>query len=361
MSNSSIERLLHNPVCFLGESEHDGGVAISSRIRLARNLAEFPFPPAATPEQLTVIRDLVADTVQRSRMLAAGAFRFDVADLPTLEQEILFERRLVSRDFLNNPAAGALLAKADESVSLMVNEEDHLRLQAFAPGFALEEVWQLIDKVDTKLESKFNFAFDDTLGYLTSCPTNAGTGMRASVMLHLPGLTLTGELESTIRALNKMNFAVRGIFGEGSENTGALYQISNQVTLGDSEEEIIEKISGTIGQIIHYEQNARERMFVKKQARLMDYIGRSYGLLKYAYLLHSKETLNALSGVKLGVDMGIFANVDSFMVHKIYVHSGAAHLQKLYGRPFENNEAKSIFRADYVRGVLRGPVQKEAE
>ena len=173
-------------------------------------------------------------------------------------------------------------------------------------------------------------------------------------------MTLAGELDSTIRALNKLNFAVRGIFGEGSENVGSLYQISNQITLGDSETEIIEKISDTINKIIIYELEAREKMFARRQSNLMDFIGRSYGLLKYAYLLRSKETLNALSGVKLGVDMGIFSNVTSEMVHKIYVHFGAAHLQKMYGRSFENNQAKSIFRADFVRGVLRtGGADKE--
>ena len=358
MSNSPMARLLNNPVCFLGEAEHDGGVAISSRIRLARNLAEFPFPPAAAPEQLTAIRDLVADTVQRSRMLGAGAFRFDVADLPTLEQEILFERRLVSRDFLNNPAAGALLAKADESVSLMVNEEDHLRLQAFAPGFALEEVWQEIDKVDTKLESKFNFAFDDTLGYLTSCPTNAGTGMRASVMLHLPGLVMTGQIAPLVQGAAKLNLAVRGAYGEGTENQGDLYQISNQATLGESEAEIIEHLSCVIRQIISFELQARETVQKKDRNNLCDLVGRAYGLLRHAYTLSLAEALQALSCLRLGVTLNMFRSVDVARVNHLWVHTNPAHLNKLAGHPLSGAEA-DVERARLFRETLAGLQAKQ--
>ena len=355
----AINSLLQNPMSYLERKKEKNIIAISSRVRLARNLAEYSFPVSASVHDLALVRNQVEDAVKNGKVIGSKGLVFYMDELPDLDREFLYERRLVSSKLLDAPLNRGLFVSGNEQLAIMVNEEDHLRIQSFMPGFRLQEAYKKASQADDRLSNELEFAFDDKLGYLSSCPTNVGTGLRASVMLHLPGLTLSGELETTIRALNKMNFAVRGIFGEGSENVGALYQISNQVTLGDSEEEIIEKISATISQIIHYEQNAREYMFVKKQSRLLDYVGRSYGLLKYAYLLHSKETLNALSGVKLGVDMGIFANVDSSMVHKIYVHSGAAHLQKMYGRPFENNETKNIFRADYVRGVLRGPVEKE--
>lgn len=357
----AVATLLQNPMSYLDQKKEKNIIAISSRVRLARNLAEFAFPVSASVHDMAAVRNQLEDVVRSEKVVGAKGLIIYMDELSEIDREFLYERRLVSSKLLATPLNRGLFVSANEQLAIMVNEEDHLRIQSFMPGFQLKEAYKKASQADDVLSRNLEFAFDDKLGYLCSCPTNVGTGLRASVMLHLPGLTLTGELESTIRALNKMNFAVRGIFGEGSENVGALYQISNQVTLGDSEEEIIEKISDTISQIIHYEQSARERMFAKKQSRLLDYVGRSYGLLKYGYLLHSKETLNALSGVKLGVDMGIFANVDRAMVHKIYVHFGAAHLQKLYGRPFETNETKNVFRADFVRGVLRGPVETEEE
>ena len=353
MSISPMDRLLDHPVSFLGGPDDGGEVAICSRIRLARNLADFPFPPAAAPEQLTAIRDLVADTVQRSRILGAGAFRFDVADLSLPEQEILFERRLVSRDFLNNPAAGALLAKADESVSLMVNEEDHLRLQAFKPGFVLEEVWQVIDKVDSKLESRLNFAFDDTLGYLTSCPTNAGTGMRASVMLHLPGLVMTGQIGPLVQGAAKLNLAVRGAYGEGTENQGDLYQISNQATLGESEAEIMEHLSCVIRQIISFEIQARETVQKKDRNNLCDLVGRAYGLLRHAYTLSLAESLQALSCLRLGVALKMFQTVDITGLNRLWVYTNPAHLSKLAGHPLSGAEA-DVERARLFREALAG-------
>ena len=358
---NAVDSLLQNSLSYLEQKKNSNIIAVSSRVRLARNLAQFSFPVNSSVHDMACIRNVVEDAARAQNIVGSRGLYIYIDELPALDREFLYERRLISSKFLTYPLNRGLLLSANEQLAVMVNEEDHLRIQSFLPGFRLQEAYKKAAQADEKFEREMEFAFDDKLGYLTSCPTNVGTGLRASVMLHLPGLTLTGELEATVRALNKMNFAVRGIFGEGSENVGALYQISNQVTLGDSEEEIIGKISDTIDKIIQHEQSARERMFAKKRSRLLDYIGRSYGLLKYAYLLHSKETLNALSGVKLGVDMGIFANVNSDMVNRIYIHSGAAHLQKLYGKPFENNEAKSIFRANYVREVLRTVTEEQGE
>lgn len=348
-----ISSLLLNSMSYLGQKKENHVVAVSSRVRLARNLAQYPFPVTASVHDLSAVRNLTEDVVREEKIVGARGLMIYLDELSELDREFLYERRLVSRKLISAPLNRGLWLSPNEQLGIMVNEEDHLRIQSFFPGFQLKEAYKKASQADDKLAGHLEFAFDDKLGYLTSCPTNVGTGLRASVMLHLPGLTLTGELESAIRALNKLNFAVRGIYGEGSENVGSLYQISNQITLGDSEEDIINKISDTINKIIQYELEARERMFARKQHHLLDFIGRSYGLLKYAYLLHSKETLNALSGVKLGVDMGIFANVNQDMVHKIYVNFGAAHLQKMYGKSFENNEAKSIFRADFVRESLR--------
>lgn len=356
----AIEILLRNRMSYFEQKNSSDIIAVSSRVRLARNLAQYHFPVSASVHDMAAVRNIVEDAVNDSKVIGARGLMFYMDELSDIDREFLYERRLVSSKLISDPLNRGLFVSANEQLAIMVNEEDHLRIQSFLPGFQLKEAYKKASKCDDKLAEYLEFAFDDKLGYLTGCPTNIGTGLRASVMLHLPGLTLIGELESTLRALNKLNFAVRGIFGEGSENVGALYQISNQVTLGDSEEEIIDKISDTIERIISCEQQARERMFAKKQSRLLDFIGRSYGLLKYAYLLNSKETLNALSGVKLGVDMGIFANVNSEMVHRIYTCYGAAHLQKFNGGAFENNEAKSIFRADFVRKILRENMEKDA-
>ena len=355
-----ISLILQNPMSYLYQKKEKNIVAISSRVRLARNIAQYNFPVTASVHDLAAVRNAAEDAVRDEKILGSSGLVIYLDELSELDREFLYERRLVSHKLISSPLSRGLFLNSKEQLAVMVNEEDHLRIQSFLPGFQLKEAYKKASLADDKFGRRLEFAFDEKLGYLSSCPSNVGTGLRASVMLHLPGLTLTGELESTIRALNKLNFAVRGIFGEGSENVGSLYQISNQITLGDSETEIIEKISDTINKIIIYELEAREKMFARRQSNLMDFIGRSYGLLKYAYLLRSKETLNALSGVKLGVDMGIFSNVTSEMVHKIYVHFGAAHLQKMYGRAFENNQAKSIFRADFVRGVLRtGGADKE--
>lgn len=353
-----IDSVLKNKTSYFSP-DVDNSIAISSRVRLARNLAQYHFPVSASIQELATVCNLVEEAISNTNAAGKNSMLFYMDELSELDREILYERRLISSKLMMNPLTRGLCLSSNEQLAIMINEEDHLRIQSFLPGFQLEKAYRKASRADDKLNSMLEFAFDQKLGYLSSCLSNTGTGMRASVMLHLPGLSLTGELESTLRALDKLNFAVRGIFGEGSENAGALYQISNQITLGDNEEEILEKISATIKQIIIYEQNARERMLAKKQSKLLDYIGRSYGLLKYSYLLHSKETLNALSGIKLGVDMGIFSNVNKEMVQKIYINSGAAHLEKIHGGPFENNETKNIFRADFVRETLRSHIAAE--
>ena len=235
----------------------------------------------------------------------------------------------------------------------MINEEDHLRIQTFTNGFNLKKAYKAATSIDDQISSELEYAFDPRLGYLSSCPSNVGTGLRASVMLHLVGLQLKGELESAIRALNKLNFAVRGVFGDGSSNSGALFQISNQSTLGCSEEEFLEKIQNTIEQIISYELNARESLFRSKQYEILDYIGRAYGLMKHAYLLDKKELSNTISGVKLGVDMGVFSNLNIRRVHEIFISLGDAHLQKYHGTQFKNNEERNAYRAALVRDKIR--------
>ncbi|MBQ9789128.1 MAG: ATP--guanido phosphotransferase [Lentisphaeria bacterium] len=352
--NNSIEKLLKNPLSFLNAADNSNDiVAISSRIRLARNLQEFAFPVAAKLEELQEVRNQVDDLFAGGKISKSGFYRFFMDELPELDRKILFERRLISNDLLENVANRAVYISANEKISLMVNEEDHLRIQSFCNGFNLKKAYKAAENLDNKISEHLQYAFDPRLGYLSSCPSNVGTAVRASVMLHLVGLQISGELDSAVRALNKLNFAVRGVFGEGSSNVGSLFQISNQFTLGCAEEEILEKIQNTIEQIISYELNAREQLFRTKQYEILDYIGRSYGMLKHAYLLENKELYNAISGVKLGVDMGVFSNLNIKRVHEIFISMGDAHLQKYHGAPFKNIEEKNSYRAALVRDKIR--------
>ena len=349
---SDIARLIASPVSFLADGGPDGDIAISSRIRLARNLADKNFPEAATREDLLEIGTTVAEAAVASGTLGCPeCFDFKLEELDELDREILFERRLASRDLLDRPAGARLLIRPDESDSIMINEEDHLRLQSLRPGFQLDALWDDINRLDDRLSSELKYAFDDRFGYLTSCPTNMGTGMRASVMLHLPGLTLSGELTPTIQGVSKLSLAVRGIAGEGSDNRGNLFQISNQCTLGESETDIIKRLSHVITTLIAHEKRARVHLLEKEQNMLLDWVGRSYGLLRYAYSLSNEEALNALSGIRLGVDLGMFTKLDIHVVNELFREIGPAHLQKKAGTVLTLEE-QEIQRASLCRERL---------
>lgn len=352
MRQSQVEELLKNKVTYLCDSAPEDDIAISTRIRLARNLAGRPFPPAASPEQFRAIADEVAHAVETRQILGVDALHFAMEPMSPLDREILFERRLASRELLDRTVGGALHVIADESLAVMVNEEDHLRIQTLKPGFQLDAAWHAVDQLDNLLSSELDFAYDETLGYLTSCPTNVGTGMRVSVMLHLPGLVLAGQLGQVIQGIAKLGLAVRGIFGEGTDNRGNLYQISNQSTLGESEMEIIARLARVIEQVVAHEKNARKNLLEHDHYRLLDLVGRSYGILRHSYILSSEEALNSLSGARFGVDMGMFSALDIHMVNELFVTINPAHLQKLAHRELEGRE-RDIFRAQTVREQLR--------
>ncbi len=352
MKGDAVRHLLASPVSFLADSGPDEDIAISSRIRLARNLRGYPFPCAAAEEQLDEVCDLVKSAADASGSLGCpDCFSFDMAEIPVIDREILLERRLASREFVDHPRGARLLVKSDESCSIMINEEDQLRIQVLAPGFQLDKVWKTIDTLDDELASHLDYAFDDQLGYLTCCPTNVGTGMRASVMLHLPGLVMTDKITATIHGINKLNLAVRGIFGEGSDNQGNLFQVSNQVTLGETESGIIENLTQVIRQLITHEKAARLQLLERDQASLLDHVGRSYGILRHSYKLSSKEALNCLSGLRMGVDMGLFNNVDIHRVNEMFLTIHPAHLQKNAGRNLSSAE-RDVVRAAYCRTQL---------
>lgn len=352
MNQNKIDELLKHDVSWLVDSGPDGDIAISSRIRLARNIQGLPFPIAATSTQLEQIQTAAELALKKSKAIGKEYLDFHMSDYSEVERQILLERRLISSEFVNKDEHTSLFVKQDESCAIMINEEDHLRIQALCPGLQLFKVWEQIDRLDSELEKTLPYAYDSQLGYLTSCPTNVGTGMRASVMLHLPGLVLSGKINAAIQGVNKLSMAVRGIFGEGTDNRGNLFQVSNQSTLGESETQIIERLNTVITQLIMHEKNCRASLLKDKKYFLLDHVGRSYGILRHSYTLSSEEALNSLSDIRIGVDMGMFNSVNLHTVNKLFLTINPAHLQKFAQKEL-NSQDRDIFRAAFVRKQLK--------
>ncbi|MCP3964917.1 MAG: protein arginine kinase [Lentisphaerae bacterium] len=352
MIQDNIEKLLKNKVSWLADSGPAEDIAISSRIRLARNIEGVPFPIAASAENLEQSQTAIELALKKSRSIGKDAFLFRMESIEPIDRQLLLERRLISTEFVQKGKGASLALRDDESIAVMVNEEDHLRIQALRPGMQLNEVWSVINKLDNELERQLPYAFDSKLGFLTSCPTNVGTGMRASVMLHLPGLVLSGQINAAIQGVSKLGMAVRGIFGEGTDNRGNLFQVSNQSTLGESEEQIIERLDGVIKQLITHEKNARMNLLENNQYFLLDHVGRSYGVLRHAYTISSEEALNSLSGIRIGVDMGMFSSVDLHTVNELFLSINPAHLQKFAEKHLDSKE-RDVYRAALVRERLK--------
>ena len=345
------EELPRNPLSWLADSGPDDDIAISTRIRLARNFSETPFPIAGNQDALLQVRELAGQAILNSEALV-DPMEFELPALSDTEKRLLLERRLISRDMLNPNPASVLLADRDESLAVMINEEDHLRIQALSPGFQLESVWQRINQFDDVLASRIPYAFDPRLGFLTSCPSNLGTGMRASVMLHLPGLVMAGQIAAVKQALGKLGLAVRGFYGEGSENFGNLFQISNQSTLGESEPQILERISSIVKQIIIHEKQSRQVLLDQKQSFLLNQVGRAYGILRHGYMISSEEALNSLSALRLGVDMKMFSSVDIHTVNELFLNVQPSHLQIAEHKELSQEE-RDTARATLIRETLK--------
>src|SRR6266446_1549116 len=329
----------------------ESDIVISSRIRLARNLAAFPFTNRATAHQKGEIEALLRERIAKLELDPKLGY-VTVPSLSPLDRQLLVERQLISRELASAEGPRGVALGPQETVSLMVNEEDHLRLQVMRSGFALDETWQQIDRVDDLLEQRVSYAFSDDFGYLTACPTNVGTGMRASVMLHLPALEHTKQIEKVFRALQKINLAVRGLYGEGSRASGHFYQISNQVTLGKSEQTLLNEIHGVIPQIIAYERQARQSWLRDNRQGLHDKVSRAYGTLCSATMMTSEETMELLSFVRLGINLGLVDDLTIPTVNELFIHTQPAHLQKLMGSALDGEE-RNAARARYLRTRLR--------
>lgn len=327
-----------------------GPVVLSSRIRLARNLADMPFPGWASESQRREVLTKCLDVLSRLKFFADGtALRLD--ELSALEKQILVERHFISRELMGAKSGSGCIISHDQSCSVMVNEEDHLRIQMVRSGLDLEGLWKSINKVDSAIEDGIDFAFSPDLGYLTACPTNIGTGLRASAMLHLPGLVLSGNMDKVIRMVNQVGIAVRGIFGEGSDASGSIFQISNQQTLGESEEAIIKRLCNVLDAVIEQENNARQKLIEEKPDKVLDKIGRARGILQNGHLLSSEEAMNLLSLMRLAVDLGMLASKWRKIVDRLLVESQPGHMQ--YQAKAEISPAcRDALRARHMREQL---------
>jgi protein arginine kinase len=333
-----------------GEGPHHQ-VVVSSRVRFARNLRNRAFPGWAKKAERTAILEQIRPQVEALPEMQ-DAFSELLQDLSALEKQVLVERHLISREHAAKGAGSALVMNRKQTLSVMINEEDHLRMQAIRSGLQLKQAFKLVDKVDTALEDTLDFAYDPRLGYLTACPTNVGTGMRASAMLHLPGLVLSEMINQVVQAVSKIGLAVRGFYGEGTEAMGNLFQISNQTTLGEKEDEIIVRLTKVIETLIEKEQNARQVLMQKKPDTLWDQIGRAYGVLTYAHAMTSKEALNLLSIIKLGVDLGAFPEDKRLPIDELFIDTQPAHLQKGSQQKL-NAEERDNLRAQIIRERLK--------
>lgn len=346
-----VDRFLKGPTEWLRGTGPDSDVVISSRIRLARNLSGFPFLAKLSKEQEEEIIELFEEAVRQTPALKDVLF-IRYRDVTELDKQFLLERHLVSREHATDHGQKAVAISPNEVVSLMMLEEDHLRLQVFQSGLNLAEAWRVMDEIVNELEKNLSFSFHSELGYLTACPTNVGTGIRASCMLHLPSLVMTKQLNKVLQALAKLNLATRGLYGEGTQATGNFFQISNQITLGQKEEEIITGLERVIHQMIAHEKEARQHLVEKRKVRFADQVWRALGALKAARLIPSEEAVQLLSLVRLGVDLGLVSNLTHPQLNRLFLLLQPAHLQKLDGKALGAAE-RDVRRAELIREELK--------
>lgn len=328
-------------------------IVISSRIRLARNVAGYNFLSKCARTSRTTLEKKIREVIlANSSHIAEKLLYVDLQDSTELDRQLLVERHLISKPHALTDGARGVAVGEQETVSIMVNEEDHLRIQVLRSGLQLDDAWAHISKIDDTLEAQLDFAFHNRFGYLTACPTNVGTGIRVSVMLHLPGLKLTGEIEKVFRAAKEMRLAVRGLYGEGTEASGDFYQISNQTTLGKNEEDIINEFKqNVIPRIIEYEHHARRTLLNERLVALDDKIFRALGLLRSARLITSEDVLGALSHVRMGVNVGRLKEIDIRTINELLLMTQPAHLQRMIGKKVEG-DARRAARADFIRHKL---------
>lgn len=338
---------------WIDASGPSSALVLSTRIRLARNLAGRPFASRNAAEDRESLAESVAAAAGGTASLGhAASFRLD--RLEPRDRVLLHERHLVSRELAGLGGAGVPVGAelmVQGRVGAMVNEEDHLRLQGVVSGFALAEAYAEVDRLDNELGQRLAYAFHPEFGYLTACPTNVGTGLRASVLIHLPGLVLTKEISKVLHGLTQVGLAVRGLYGEGSEVVGNFFQLSNQTTLGKPERDLLDHLDRMVREVMAYEEEARAVLLRDARGVIEDKVWRAYGLLRHARALSYDETMNLLSGVRLGVGLQVIPDVGLYALNKMLVHTQPAHLASAHGVALDD-PSLAAHRADYVRGVL---------
>jgi len=345
-----IERLSDRLGEWLSGTGPDCDVVISSRVRLARNLERFNFPARLSGEEREECAGHIREKVLAANLVEKEAY-FALEDYSALQRHFLVERHLISREHEDGEPGRSVAIGDQEVLSLMVLEEDHMRLQVLKSGFQPEETWRIATGVDDLLEGQLEYAFSPQLGYLTSCPTNVGTGLRCSVMLHLPALVLTRHITKCFQAMAKIGLNVRGLYGEGTEASGDFYQISNQSALGKSEECIVRDLAAVVPEVLKYERNARKTLLSRDRGRIEDRVWRAYAMLKFARILSSDEAMTLLSAMRLGVHTGILEGLDTETVNELFIFSQPAHLQVRVGRDLSPQE-RDVMRADFFRERL---------
>ena len=331
-------------------------IVISSRIRLARNIEKIPFTHQSNSKQLEEVIKKVNNTLAKNNNKFSKDNEFnleyiDMNKLSKIEKNILVEKHLISPPYAKSEHKRGLIINEDQDISIMVNEEDHLRIQILKPGLQLNECWKRADAVDDFFEDEIDFAFSKKWGYLSSCPTNMGTGLRSSIMVHLPALNITNNIEKMLGAVSQLGLAVRGLYGEGSESAGNVYQISNQITLGQTEKDIINNLESVTMQILEQENRARKRLLEENEDFILDKIKRAYGTLKYAHMISNKEALELLSYLKLGIDLEIIDNIEADLLSKLMILIRPSHLKNFFDEEI-NSDYQAVKRALLIQNYI---------
>ncbi|MCF2648104.1 protein arginine kinase [Niallia circulans] len=347
----SLEKIISKArTSWMSSEGPDSEIVLTSRIRLARNIQNVNFPLLFSKEEADNVIQQVEDSLlkqfnQELELLA-------MSELNTLEKRVLVEKHLISPQLADQSPNGAVILSEDEELSIMINEEDHIRIQCIKPGLQIDEAFKEADSMDDLIEKKINYAYHTEMGYLTSCPTNIGTGLRASVMMHLPGMVLTQQMSRIIPAIQQLGLVVRGIYGEGSEALGNIFQISNQITLGRSEKDIMEELKSVVMQLIEQEKGARNALAQTSNIQLEDRVFRSYGILCNSRIMETKEAAKCLSDVRLGIDMGYIKNISKSILNELMILTQPGFLQ-LYAGEQMNPTDRDIRRASLIRERLK--------
>jgi len=345
-----------SPCYWLRGDGPEAMIVFSSRVRLARNLKEFVFPPWAQSYILKSVVEKVLKAVKRA-IYFKDVYYIEIGELSSLERDFLLERHLISQEFSKGGKERFLVVEKKEILSLMVNEEDHLRIQTIFSGLQLREAWDLINKVDDALGENIDYAFSPQWGYLTACPTNTGTGMRASCMLHLPALVISGKINELLKEISRLGLVARGLYGEGTEAQGDFFQVSNQVTLGLSEPQIIDNVGRVVREVVNQERRIREVLLKRNKVQIEDEVGRAYGILTHAHLIDTKTAMNLLSRLRLGVGLNLLPKIKTAVLNELLFLIAPAHIQVKEGKtlaPLFRDELRAKLIKEKLNGSFKG-------